>query len=66
LRETGELIGLQLLIGEFEQVLDLPAKLRRDVRHLQRGLQIAARLGVGAKLIIKYAELVARGAELGL
>jgi hypothetical protein len=30
------------------------------------GLQIAARLRVGAKQIIKHAELVARGAKLGV
>jgi hypothetical protein len=29
-------------------------------------LQIAARLSIGAKLIIKYAELVARRGELGI
>src|ERR1700758_2414684 len=33
LRETGELIGLQFFVGEREQVLDLLAKLRRDVGH---------------------------------
>src|SRR5262250_1133121 len=49
LSETGELIGLQLFVGELKQVLDLLAKLGRDVRHLQRGLQIATRLRVGAE-----------------
>jgi hypothetical protein len=60
------LIGLQLLVDGLEQVFDLLPKLRRDVRHLQRGLQITPRLGVRAKLIIKYAELISRGAELGI
>jgi hypothetical protein len=46
LRETGELIGLQLFVDQLEQILDLLAKLGCDVRHLQRGLQIAARLSV--------------------
>jgi len=64
LRKTGELIGLQLFIGEREQVLDLLAQLWRDVWHLQRGLQIAARLRVGAELIIQHAELVARNVGL--
>ncbi len=31
LREAGELIGLQLFVGEREQVLDLLAQLGRDV-----------------------------------
>ena len=66
MRKTGELIGLQLLVDKLEQVLDLLAKLRRDVGHFQRSLQKTARLGVGAKLIIKHAELIARGAELGI
>src|SRR5262249_6865035 len=66
LRETEELIELQLFIGEREQVLDLLAQLWRDVRHFQRGLQIAARLRIGAELIIQHAELVTRDAKLGI
>ena len=66
MRKTGELIGLQLFIGEREQVLDLLAQLWRDVWHLHRGLQIAARLRVGAELIIQHAELVARNAKPGI
>ena len=66
MRKTGELIGLQLFIGEREQVLDLLAQLWRDVWHLHLGLQIAARLRVGAELIIQHAELVARNAKLGI
>ena len=46
LRETEELIGLQLFVDQLEQILDPLAKIGRDVRHLQRGLQIAARLSV--------------------
>jgi hypothetical protein len=64
LGETGELIGLQFLVHQFEQVLDLLAELRRDVRHLQCGLQITARLSIGAELVIKYCELIAGRAKL--
>jgi hypothetical protein len=64
--ETGELIGLQLLVDEFEQVFDLLAKLGRDVRHSQRRLQIAARLGIGAELIVQHAELKACRPEPGI
>ena len=60
------MIGLQLLIDQLEQVFDLLPKRRRDVRHLQRGLQITPRLGVRAKLIIEHPELISRDAELGI
>jgi len=66
LRETRELIGSELFIDQFEQVLNLLAKLGRDVRHLQRRLQITARLVVGAKLIIEHAELKARCGKPGI
>src|SRR5205823_4300825 len=60
LGKTVELIGLQFLIDQLEQVFDLLPKRRRDVRHLQRGLQITPRLGVRAKLIIEHPELISR------
>ena len=64
--ETVELVGLEFLIDDFEQILDLLAKLRRKVGHRQRGLQIAARLSVGTELIIEDAKLEARRGKLGI
>ena len=59
------MVGLEFLIDDFEQILDLLAKLRRKVGHRQRGLQIAARLSV-TELIIEDAELEARRGKLGI
>src|SRR5262249_32719328 len=66
LREAVELVGLEFLIDDFQKFLGLPAKLRRKVGHRQRGLQIAARLSIGAELIIQDAKLKPRRSDSGI
>jgi hypothetical protein len=66
LHVAAELVGLQLLVDGRDEIFGPLPQCRRDVLHLQRRIEIAARHFVGAEPVIQHTELEAHAGEIGI